>query len=89
MDKKNKIPSVARGFATLPELTKLHTVQIEKIKTTLYGDEDEGDVGICKKVAQMYKSWLVSTVILKYVFPIISAVIIVLLTIIINKLFGG
>jgi len=64
-------------------------IRLNKIEDDLYGNEKSDEIGICKKVNQMYKSWLISTVILKYVFPIISAVIILLLSIIINKIFGA
>jgi len=73
----------------VPKLIKIHDEDIGEIKETLYGDKKSDEIGICKKVNQMYRSWIVSTVILKYIFPIISAVIIILLGIIINKLFGA
>lgn len=85
----NKLPSGAMPFATLPEKVKENTSDIEKIKETLHGNENTGEIGMCKKVNQMYRSWIISTVILKYIFPIISATIIILLGIIINKLFGN
>jgi len=64
-------------------------IRLDRIEDDLYGNEESDEIGICKKVNQMYRSWLISTVILKYVFPIISAVIILLLGIIINKIFGA
>jgi len=83
----NKIPQTAMRF--LPDKVNLNSQNIEKLKSELYGDEEADEVGICKKVNQMYRSWIISTVILKYVFPFVSGVIMVLLGIIINKLFGG
>jgi hypothetical protein len=73
----------------IPNLVKMHDLEIGEIKETLYGDEKSNEIGVCKKVNQMYRSWIISTVILKYVFPIISAIIILLLSIIINKIFGA
>jgi hypothetical protein len=68
--------------------TNLLPDRVKTIEKDLYDNEKTGEIGMCKKVNQMYRSWLVSTIILKYIFPIISAIIILLLTIIINKLSG-
>jgi len=82
-----KPPVLSMKF--IPDTVKLNAEAIERIRDDLYGDEKSGEIGICKKVNQMYRSWMISTVILKYVFPIVSAVIITLLGIVIARIFGG
>jgi hypothetical protein len=86
----DRLPPGAMAFSpNIPEQVNINTGRLNIVEKDLYGDEKSDEIGICKKVNQMYKSWTVSTVILKWIFPIVSAVIILLLGIIINKLFGS